>query len=192
MTANDAVGEIKSHSGWAIFMGLVTAALGVFLVLYPFITATLTTVVLGWTLLLVGIAQFVFALSSQSVGQFFWKLLTALVYAGGGIMLVAMPVQGVAALTGVVGSLFVVQSVFQFVIAFDLRPVQGWGWVLFDSLCSLLLGVLILAQWPSSSVWAIGTLVGTSVFVSGVSRIMIAGRIRGVATHVDRLAHGKA
>jgi len=192
MAAHDAVGEVKSRSGWAIFMGVLTAALGVFLMLYPVITSTLTTIVLGWTLIFVGVAQFIFALKSENVGQFFWKLLSGLAYGVVGIMLVAMPIQGVAALTGLLGSLFVVQGIFQSIIAFQLRPVNGWGWVLFDALWSLLLGALILAQLPSSSVWAIGTLVGASVLVSGISRVMIAGQIHGVATHVDRFAHGKA
>jgi uncharacterized membrane protein HdeD (DUF308 family) len=188
--SKDAFGEVKSRSGWAIVMGVVTAALGVFLVLYPFITATLTTIVLGWTLVFVGAAHFVFALKSGSAGQFFWKILSGLLYGAVGIMLVSMPLRGVAALTGLLGGLFVAQGVFQMIAAFKARPVAGWGWVLFDGIWSLLLGLLILAQWPASSVWAIGTLVGASVFVNGVSRIMVAGKVRGVATRVDQLAHG--
>jgi uncharacterized membrane protein HdeD (DUF308 family) len=189
MAAHDAVGEIKSRSGWAIFMGVVTAALGVFLMLYPHITATLTTLVLGWTFVLVGIAQFVFALNSEGLGQFFWKMLAGLVYAGAGIMLATMPIGGVAALTGIVGTLFVVEGVLQSIVAFRVRPVEGWGWILFDGLCSLVLGMLILVQWPSSSVWAIGTLVGVSVLVSGISRIIVGTAIRGGVAHVEKLAH---
>jgi uncharacterized membrane protein HdeD (DUF308 family) len=173
-------------------MGVVTAALGVFLILYPFITATLTTIVLGWTLIFVGGAQLIFALKSGNLGQRFWKILSGLLYGAVGIMLVSMPVRGVAALTGLLGGLFIAQGVFQMIAAFKERPVEGWGWVLIDGIWSLLLGVLVLAQWPSSSVWAIGTLVGASVFVSGISGMMVAGKVRGVATRLNELAHGKA
>ena len=192
MSNQDVFGEVKSRSGWAIFMGVVTAALGVFLILYPFITATLTTIVLGWTLIFAGVAQFIFALKSQSVGQFSWKILSGLLDGAVGIMLVSMPLRGVAAITGLLGGLFIAQGVFQMIAAFKVRPVEGWGWVLFAGIWSLLFGVLILAQWPSSSVWAIGTLVGASVFVNGVSRIMVVGTVRGVATRVDQFAHGEA
>jgi uncharacterized membrane protein HdeD (DUF308 family) len=72
------------------------------------------------------------------------------------------------------------------VTAFQLKPVPGWGWFLWDAASSLLLAILILAQWPSSSVWAIGTLVGVSVFMSGISRIMIATKLRSGADHVER------
>jgi hypothetical protein len=57
-----------------------------------------------------------------------------------------------------------------------------------DAGISLLLGVLILARWPASSVWAIGTLVGAAVLMSGISKIMIATKIRKGAVKLQRLA----
>ena len=67
--------ELKKRSAWSIFMGVLTAALGVFLIFYPLATATITAVLLGWVLIFVGIALFVFALHSQTVGNFFLKIL---------------------------------------------------------------------------------------------------------------------
>ena len=75
---------------------------------------------------------------------------------------------------------------------FQLRPLDGWGWFLADAAASLLLGVLILAKWPSSSIWAIGTLLGVSVFVGGITRIMIATKIRSGAVSVQRFVQGAA
>ena len=54
------------------------------------------------------------------------------------------------------------------------------------AIASLLLGILIFAKWPSSSLWAIGTLVGVAVLVGGISRIMIAAKIRSGAGQVER------
>jgi len=173
-------------------MGLLTAAAGVFLMWYPFATATVTTFVLAWTFLLVGVTQLVFAFSSQRAGQFFWKLLSAVVYGAAGIALTVMPFHGVMALTALVGGVFVAQSILQFIVAFQLRPVSGWGWILFDGLVSLALGLVILIQWPGSSGWAIGTLVGASVFVSGITRAIVAGSIRSDVNRVEKLAHGNA
>jgi len=192
MATRDAIGEVKSRSGWAIFMGVLTAGFGLFLVLYPMLTATITTVLLAWTLVFVGIAQFIHALSSQKVGQFFWRLLSSAAYVGCGALLAATPVESVATLTGILGWMLVAQSVLQAITAFQLKPLDGWGWFLFDAVWALLLGVLILTQWPFSSLWAIGTLVGVSVLMSGISRIVIAGTIRSGATRLDRLAHGHA
>ena len=192
MSERDLYGEVKKRSGWSIFMGIVTTALGAFLVLSPMLTATITTVLFAWTLMLVGVAQFGFALNSQKAGQFFWKLLSSVVYVGCGVLLAASPAAGVATMTGILGWMLLVQGILQAVTAFRRRPLEGWGWFLFDAVCALLLGGMILAQWPISSVWAIGTLVGVSVMMSGISRIFIAGAIRTGATRVERLVHGQA
>lgn len=95
---------------------------------------------------------------------------------------------GLAALTGVLGTLLLIRAGLQTVTAFQLRPLAGWGWFLADAAASLLLGVLILAKWPSSSIWAIGTMVGVSVFIGGITRIMIATKIRSGVANVERLA----
>ena len=159
-------------------MGILTAALGVFLIAYPLATAAITTVLLGWILIFVGIAQFVFALHSQTIGKFFLKVLLGVLYGVVGIALVFFPVAGVAALTGLLGTLLLVYGGVEFITAFQLRPADGWGWFLFDAAVSFLVGLLILARWPASSSWAIGTLVGVSVLVGGISRIVIAAKLR--------------
>ena len=59
-----------------------------------------------------------------------------------------------------------------------MRHLRGAGWVIFDGVVTLLLALLIYMGWPSSSAWAIGTLVGVCMIISGVSRIMISVAVR--------------
>jgi uncharacterized membrane protein HdeD (DUF308 family) len=178
--------EVNKRSGWSIFMGVLSAALGLFLIAYPLATAAITTVLLGWTLILVGVAQFIFAVNSQTPGNFFLKLLSGLLYGITGLALSFAPVEGVEALTGLLGTLLLVQAGMATVTAFQIRPLEGWGWFLFDAACSLALGLLILVKWPSSSNWAIGTLVGAAVLMGGISRTVVASKIRSGAGSVDR------
>ena len=178
--------EVKKRSGWSIFMGVLSAVLGLFLIAYPLATATITTVLLGWTLILVGIAQFVFALHSQTPGNFFLKILGGVLYGITGIALVLAPMQGVEALTGLLGTLLLVQAGLAVATAFQVRPLEGWGWFLFDAAISFFLGVLILVNWPSSSVWAIGTLVGVAVLMGGISRAVLASKLHSGAGKADR------
>jgi uncharacterized membrane protein HdeD (DUF308 family) len=192
MSAPSVIEEVKKRSGWSILMGVISAILGVFLIAYPLATATITTLVLGWTLILVGIALFVFALHSQTPGNFFLKILSGVLFGMTGVALAFFPIAGVAALTGVLGTLLLVQAVLATITAFQMRPVEGWGWFLFDAGASLALGMLILFEWPSSSAWAIGTLVGVAVLMGGISRIMVAAKIRSRAGRVDRAIHGTA
>ena len=187
-TESPILDEVKRRSAWSMFMGLLTAALGTLLIVYPFATAMLTSVFLGGVLILVGAAGLVLALASQTAGSFFLRILVAALYGLTGIALVAFPFQGVESLTLFVGAMLVVRGVFALVAALRVRPLSGWGWLLADALVSGLAGGLILARWPSSAFWAVGTLVGASVLATGVSRVAMAARIRAGTGDVERLA----
>lgn len=175
--------EVKKRSGWAIFSGIVIAIIGAFLIAYPLAAAAATTILLGWALIFAAIAQFVFALHSHSIGKFFLKALVSVLLFIGGISLAFFPLSGIAALTAILGTVLVIEAGLLLAIAFQARPAPGWGWFLADGVATLLLGILIVGGWPSSSVWAIGTLIGVSVLMNGISRIMIGTKVsRGVAT----------
>ncbi|HWS95963.1 MAG TPA: DUF308 domain-containing protein [Candidatus Methylomirabilis sp.] len=192
MSTQSITDDVKKRSAWSIAMGTLTAVLGVFLVIYPFATAMITTVLLGWILVLVGIAQFVFALHTHTVGNFFLKVLLGILYAVAGIALAFLPIEGVIVLTGVLGTLLLIQAGMLTVTAFQMKPLDGWGWYLADAIASLLLGILIFVKWPNSSMWAIGTLVGVAVLVGGISRIMLAAKIRSGAGQLGRYVGGPA
>src|SRR5215471_8561015 len=99
MSTQSITSDIKKRSTWSILMGILTAVLGVFLIAYPLATAAITAVLLGWVLIFVGIAQFVFALHSHTAGRFFLKVLLGLLYGVVGIALAFFPIAGVAVLT---------------------------------------------------------------------------------------------
>lgn len=192
MSSNSLTAEVKKRSAWSMIMGFVTAAVGVYLIVYPLATAAMTTVMLGWALIFVGIAHLVFALNSQTAGSFFLKVLLSLAYGISGFALAFFPLAGVAALTGVLGTMLLLQAGLVAATAFQLKPLPGWGWMLADAVVSLLLGIMILAGWPASSVWAIGTLVGVSVLMSGIARIVVAASVRSDVAKVERFARGTA
>ena len=186
MAIQNLTDDIRERAGWSIFMGILTALLGVFLIVYPLTAATVTTFLFGLILILVGIAQFFFALHSQTAGSFFGKVLLGVLYGIAGVTLAFFPLAGVAALTVLLGTLLLVYAGVATATAFALRPTEGWVWFLFDATISFLMAMLILTRWPSSSFWAIGTLVGVAVLMGGISRIMIASRIRSAIGSVEQ------
>ena len=104
-------------------MGVLTALLGFFLIAYPMATAMITTLLLGWVLIFVAIAQIVFALHSQTVGRFFAKVLLAILYGLAGVVLAFFPGVGVAGLTMMLGTLLLVYAGVEAATAFEVRPV---------------------------------------------------------------------
>lgn len=170
--------EVSRRAGWSIFMGMLTAGVGVVMITYPLATATASTVFVGSALIIAAVAQLVFAFSSQTAARFVLTLLLGVLYGLAGVSLVASPGIGVVTLTAVLGAMLIAEAVLETVIAFSSPSAAGRGGFLLNALVCLLLGVMILAQWPSSSIWALGTMVGVAVIWNGVTRAVISGRIR--------------
>ena len=176
--------EIKSQMGWSVFLGVLIVALGVLSLAYPFMTGVATVLTLGVILLTVAIVELVLALRFKSASDFFLKLFSAVIYGITGFLLVAYPVGGVAGLTLFLGSMLLVQGVILAVLGFKAQKGIR-GWFLLDAAVTVLLSLLILAHWPSSSVWAIGTLVGVAVIMRGATRIATSLAVRRTAGVIE-------
>src|SRR6478609_3648786 len=103
MSANTLSHEVSKQAGWSLVMGFLTAAIGIAMIVYPMATATVSTLFFGWALIFAGLAQVVFAFSSQSVGNFFLKLLLGILYGFGGFALIVFLPAGVLTLTAAIG-----------------------------------------------------------------------------------------
>jgi uncharacterized membrane protein HdeD (DUF308 family) len=76
------------------------------------------------------------------------------------------------------------EAVMEFIAYFRTRNQGGSGWLLVNVLITILLGGLIWVHWPSSSVWAIGTLLGVNLLMTGFSRLMLGMAARKLASRV--------
>jgi uncharacterized membrane protein HdeD (DUF308 family) len=92
--------------------------------------------------------------------------------------MLVLPVAGVVTLTLVLAFYIVVAGIFELAVFFHLRGLPGTIWFLVDGLASFLLAGLIFFHWPSSSLWAVGTLVGISLLMSGIARITLPLSLR--------------
>jgi uncharacterized membrane protein HdeD (DUF308 family) len=170
--------EASRHAGWSIFLGVLTAAIGAVMIIYPLATATASTVFLGAALLVTAVAQLLFAFASRTAGRFFLKLLLGLLHGVAGLSLIALPGIGVVTLTAGLGVMLILEAVFEAVLGFSVPAGAGRGWFFLSGLLSLVFGILILVHWPASSIWAIGTMVGAGVLFSGITRIVTSIRVR--------------
>ena len=69
-------------------------------------------------------------------------------------------------------------GIFEVMMAFQIRPVKGWGGVVFSGILSMLLGFMIWKQFPLSGAWAIGILMGICLFFNGLSLVMLGLAVR--------------
>lgn len=177
--------DIRQASTWSILWGVSLIILGMLAVAAPFVAAVAVNAVIAWLIVLAGVVHLVLAFHAHGAGNMIWKLLVGLAYLFFGVYLIAHPVLGVVSLTLVLASLFLVEGILNIVLFFKMRSMQGSSWVLIDGIITLLLGLMIYMQWPSSSIWAIGTLVGVSMIISGVTRVMLSLAVRKSADAVE-------
>ena len=67
-----------------------------------------------------------------------------------------------------------VQGISSAIEAFQLRPTEGWGWMLASGMVSVILGIMLWQKFPSSALWAIGLLFGLSLVINGSSFVALA------------------
>ncbi|MFH8255909.1 HdeD family acid-resistance protein [Streptomyces roseolus] len=167
------------------------AALGVVLVLCGVVglvytgLATLTSMWLfGWLLLLGGLVGLLQAYASRGTGSFWPAAVVAAVNLAAGCVVLRHPEGTAEALTMFAALLFLTGGVFRLVGSVVTRGPQ-FGWTLLQGAFGVLLGVLVLFDWPDSSRYVIGCFFSLALLFDGLGLVAmgIGGRrIVGMVT----------
>jgi uncharacterized membrane protein HdeD (DUF308 family) len=173
---------MKKASGWSIALGILMIVAGIIAMFAPWEAGLVITLVIGWCAIFNGFAQIVYAFRTHGGWHVALEVILGIIYIIAGLYLLMHPGAGLLALTLILASFLLVYGIFALVLAFRMKPHNGWGWVLFDGIITLLLGILIWAHWPWTSAWVVGTLFGISIFISGITRLMVSLAIRKVAS----------
>jgi uncharacterized membrane protein HdeD (DUF308 family) len=159
------VGRQASRSSFVFGAALV--CLGVFAVMSPLFSGIAVTVMAGMLLFTAGLIETAFAFKAPSFGRGALTFLFGGLGVAAGILMLGWPGEGLGALTMLVAAYFIAAGAVDAMLAFKLRPQEGWGWALFSGILSIGLGVFIVAQWPLSGVWAVGIYVGVRLLMHG-------------------------
>lgn len=153
---------------WITAVALFAAA-GLSIAL-PFASATLLTIAVGAAAVIAGVSQVLRLTGESDVKGKLFRLLSALLYLGGGIWVLAFPIQSEVSLTLFVGFLLAFEGVMELAAA-ATSQAPARGLVLLDGIVTAVLGGMLIAQWPSDSLWAIGLLFGIGLAFSAVNLI---------------------
>lgn len=171
----------KRDSKSSVALAILLIFLGLLAIAMPTAASVSVVRVLAWLILFDGVAQFLYAFRSQGIGSLLWKLLVALLYVGAGVYLLAHPLMGLANLTLLLGIFFFAEGVMDMFTYLFARGGGGSNWLLPHGVLAFVLGLMIWRRWPFSSFWAIGTLVGISMLLTGLTRLMMSIEARRFA-----------
>ncbi|QDG78590.1 HdeD family acid-resistance protein [Labrenzia sp. PHM005] len=179
-TMEDMKTKIQENWGWFLALGIALVLGGIILIAAPLATSIAVTILIAAVLFVGGLVQIYHAFKTQGTAAFLWDLITGVIAVIGGIVIYVNPLAGTFALTLVIAAIFAAQGVSQILLAFKLRPHEGWVWVLIAGVVSLAAGIMIWMDLPGSAAWALGLIAGISVLVNGWSYIAIALAARAI------------
>ena len=142
-------------------------------ILLPFISATLLTLALGGIAFSAGVSQLLRLGQGNAPGKLF-RVLSSLLYIGGAIFILIDPIEGEISLTLFAGVVVLFEGIMELAAGATSKGPMA-GLVLLDGLLSAGIGLLLVLEWPSDSVWALGTLFGITLLSSAFKLLQQPG-----------------
>jgi uncharacterized membrane protein HdeD (DUF308 family) len=177
----EAADRVRRFWGWFLFLGILQIVAGTVAVGFAFSATLVSVVTLGVLLLISAGGQIVASVLARDWGGFFLFLLLGVLYAVAGIMMIRQPLVAAESLTLMLAAAFLIGGMFRVIVAL-IERFPSWGWVLFNGVVTVILGVLIWRQWPSSGLWVLGMFVGIDLIMNGVTwSVLAVGARKGLA-----------
>jgi uncharacterized membrane protein HdeD (DUF308 family) len=162
---------LRAKSGWIVALGVVYLIAG-FIALGSVAMATVASVFfVGIMMIFAGVAEIINAFAVKSWGKFILWLLLGVLYVVAGIAAFENPLLAAAILTLVLGVALIVSGIMRIVLAFGMKEGMPWMWIVLSGVITFLLGAVILAHWPVSSVYVLGLFLGIDLVFAGVGWI---------------------
>ena len=165
---------------WKALMtvGVLAIVIGCIAILVPAVASVGTAIFIGWILVIAGAFLVAGAFMAHSIGSVILRLIWALLTVVVGLWLIVEPHNGTLTLTLVLGIYFLFMGLTRIAVAFAARGQEGAGLVGLSGVAGLLIGILVLAKFPSSADWAIGLLVGIDLIFAGwtLTSVALVGR----------------
>jgi uncharacterized membrane protein HdeD (DUF308 family) len=174
---------LRAKWGWIVGLGVVYVIAG-FVALGSVMMATVASVfVVGVMMIVAGIAEIINAFQLKGWGKFLIWALLGVLYIVAGFVTFENPLLAAALLTLILGAALIASGLMRIFLAFSMKRESPWVWVLLSSLVTLLLGLLILAHWPISSVYVLGIFLGVDLVMAGAAWIGLGFALRRGSTH---------
>jgi uncharacterized membrane protein HdeD (DUF308 family) len=154
-----------------VALGVIFLIAGV-IALGSVVTATVASVfVVGVMMTLSGIAEIIHGFQMRSWGRFFLWVLIGALYVVAGFIAFSNPLLASVVLTLVLGIGLIAAGIVRGVLAAQMRDAPGWGWILVSAVITVIVGLIIVAGWPATSLFVLGIFLGVDLIFAGVGWI---------------------
>lgn len=170
--------DLKRNWGWILALGIVFIILGS-VGLTMVIGVTLASMYfLGVLLLIAAGSQTFDVLKSKEWRGAISHIVVAMLYTALAALIFIDPFLASSLMTAAIAGVFIVMGILRIWMAMLLKAGEGWGWIFFAGLASLVLGILILLQWPFSGAWFIGLFISIELIICGWTYVFFGFALR--------------
>lgn len=152
-------------------VSIILLLLGVVGIVLPQFMSMAIAWFIGWLLLAAGIILLFITWYGFRERWIVWLKPFVLIVIG--LLILFNPIAGAAALGLMLGIYFLLDGFAGVAFAWELRPSPGWGWLMLNGLMSLALAAIFILGWPFTTAWLVGLLVGISLFIDGLTLLML-------------------
>jgi len=174
-------GELHQSWGWLLALGIVLILFGGLILTVPLgvVTASLTVEIwIAAALLVAGVLQLLHGWSTTAWNGRIWQMLGGIVFIIAGILMFVYPTLGLLSLTMIVAVALIAQGIASLLVG---ASFEGWGgrrWLIISAIVSIIAGLLLLFDLPTSAGWTLGTIVGVALVLQGVSLALLSLDVR--------------
>ena len=166
------VDELRKRWGWFVGLGILLVILGVIALGSSVVFTIASILFFGFLMFFVGVLQTLHSLVAKRWGGFFLDLVIGILNSAVGVMIIMYPEVAAEAATLLIAMFLIFGGIFRIVLALAIRFHHVF-WLIAHGTINVMLGVLILRQWPLSGLWVIGLFIGIDMFCNGWSLVML-------------------
>lgn len=167
--------KLITYHRWPYFIeGTASVILGLAAFALPDLFTLGVEIFVGWLFLFSAVIQVIRVSRTHPSSGFFSSLLIAAVHLIMGLFLLASPSAGIVSLTLAVAIFSLFDGLAKLFLALQIRPQQGWHWLLLSAFSSGMIALIIFANWPNTVTWTLGSLAGVNLLSYGLSQVALA------------------
>ena len=158
---------------WLLGSAVTTLVPGVLVLVWPEGTLHVLAVLIGLYLLVTGAFRFVAVFGRKEHGERLPELLLAVLYVLAGVLCLRNPLQTIAALSLIVGVVWLVSGILTLYTALAAKDLPHRGVVLGAAVLGIVAGIVVLAL-PAESARALTRLLGLWLVLLGLAEAVVA------------------
>jgi uncharacterized membrane protein HdeD (DUF308 family) len=170
-----ALQKVGSSMKW---MGWLCIVFGILAIAMPWVAGQSILMTVGVLVAAVGIMRMLWAFRAGSLGKGILVFLIGVLTLLAGIAVLSNPIMSSAVLSIVLAVYFFVDGFSELMTAFSLK--EGKGWLLFDAVVTIILGIMIFTGFPLAGTVAIGVFLGIKLLFVGITMLTVRSAVRNV------------